>query len=186
VRQLTVLHQLRSFYAVKRRSLARALPAALGFTALVLAGCSTTESRISEHRDLFNSLPPGDQQLVSAGQIRTGMSQNAVWLAWGSPDQRAAGAMRGQMTETWIYVNYAPAYGYGGYGYGYPYGPGFYGGGVAVIRTRHHGRAFAFVGDPFYDPFYYSYIPPSIPYPYRTVTFANGRVVSFQSLVGAR
>lgn len=156
--------------------------------ALFFTGCSTTESRISEHRDLFNSLSPQDQQLVAAGQIRTGMSQNAAWLAWGSPDQRAAGAMRGQMTETWIYVNYAPAYGYGGYGPGFGYGPyggGFFGGGgVAVIRTHHGGRAFAFVGDPFYDPFYYSYIPPSIPYPYRTVTFANGRVVSFQSLVG--
>jgi hypothetical protein len=154
---------------------------------LLLAACSSPESRIAEHRDLYNSLSPGDQQLVANGQIRTGMSQNAVWLAWGSPEQKAAGAMRGQMTETWIYVMYAPAYGYG-YGYGYPYGgfgPGFgFGGGVAVVRTHHHGGSFVFVGDPFYDPFYYSYIPPSIPYPYRTVTFANGRVVSFQSLVG--
>jgi hypothetical protein len=169
---------------VKQGSLALASTLVLG--ALLFTGCSTTESRISEHRDLFNSLSARDQQLVSGGQIRTGMSQNAVWLAWGSPDQRATGAMRGQMTETWIYVHYAPAYGYG-YGYGYPYGPygpGFFGGGVAVVRTRHHGRSFAFVGDPFYDPFYYSYIPPSIPYPYRTVTFANGRVASFQTLVG--
>ena len=59
-----------------------------------------------------------------------------------------------------------------------------FGGGCHVATHRHHGRSFAFIGDPFYDPFYYSYIPPSIPYPYRTVTFANGRVVSFQSLVG--
>lgn len=169
-----------------------ALPLALA--ALLFAGCSTTESRISEHRDIFNSLSPNDQQLVASGRIRTGMTQSAVWLAWGSPEQKAAGAMRGQMTESWIYVNYAPAYGYGGYGYGYGgygygyggYGPGFFGGGVSVIRTRHGGRSFAFVGDPFYDPFYYSYIPPSVPYPYRTVTFANGRVVSFQSLVGPR
>ena len=45
------------------------------------------------------------------------------------------------------------------------------------------GRNFVFFGDPFYDPFYYSYIPPSIPYPGKMVTFANGRVVSFQYLV---
>ncbi len=168
------------FFKVKLHHLAPVLGA------LVFAACSTTESRISEHRDLFNSLSPSDQQLVAAGQIRTGMPQNAVWLAWGSPEQRATGAMRGQMTETWIYVTYQPAYGYG-YGYGYPYGPGFWGGGgVAVIRTRHHGHAFAFVGDPFYDPFYYSYIPPSVPVPYRTVTFADGRVVSYQTMVGYR
>jgi hypothetical protein len=161
--------------------------AAVGLAALFVAGCSTVESRISEHRDLFNSLSPQDQQLVAAGQIRTGMPQSAVWLAWGSADQKSVGQMRGQNTETWIYVHYAPAYGYGGYGYGYPYGPwgpGWWGGGVSVIRTRHHGKSFIFVGDPFFDPFYYSYIPPSIPYPYRTVTFANGRVVSFQTLVG--
>ncbi len=177
------------FFFVKRSFFG--LPLALA--ALVFAGCSTTESRISEHRDIFNSLSPTDQQLVARGQIRTGMSQSATWLAWGSPEQKAAGEMRGQMTETWIYVNYAPAYGYGYGGYGgfggYPYGPyggGFFGGGIAVVRTHHHGRAFAFVGEPFYDPFYYSYIPPSIPYPYRTVTFANGRVASFQSLVGPR
>ena len=32
----------------------------------------------------------------------------------------------------------------------------------------------------FYDPFYYAYIPPSIPIPYKIVTFVHGRVVSFQ------
>ena len=84
--------------------------------------------------------------------------------------------MRSTMTETWIYIQYTTAYPYG-------YGGGF-GFGGAIATHRHHGRSFAFIGDPFFDPFYYSYIPPSIPYPYRTVTFANGRVVSFQSLVG--
>ena len=151
---------------------------------LFLAGCSTVESRISEHPDIYQSLSPREQQLVTAGQIAPGMSRAGVYLAWGSADQKAVGAMRGQQTETWIYVHYTYAYPYG-YGYGYPYGGFGFGGGVAVVRTHHHGgRAFAFVGNSFYDPFYYSYIPPSIPYPYRTVTFANGRVVSFQSLVG--
>jgi hypothetical protein len=181
---LTQIRCIRMLRIVKHRYFAWGLPM---LVALFFAGCETTESRISEHRELYNSLSPQDQQLVSNGQIRTGMSMNAAYLAWGRPDQKAAGQMRGQMTETWIYVNYVPAYGYGGYGYPYgPYGSGFWGGGVAVVRTHHHGRAFAFVGDPFYDPFYYSYIPPSIPYPYRTVTFANGRVVSFQSMVGSR
>ena len=155
---------------------------------LLLSGCSTVESRIADHPDIYHSLSARQQQLVANGQIAPGMPREAVYLAWGSPDQRVEGAMRRQMTETWIYVQYTSAYPYGygyGYGYGYPYG---YGGGFGfggVIAThRHHGRSFAFIGDPFYDPFYYSYIPPSIPYPYRTVTFANGRVVSFQSLVG--
>jgi len=171
---------------IKGRFFSWALPTVIAPCTVLLVGCSTTESRISDHRDLYAGLPPRQQQLVAQGQIAPGMSQNAVWLAWGSPDQKAQGAMHGKMTETWIYVQYTSAYPYG-YGYGYPYGygwgPGF-GGGVIVATHRHHGRSFAFIGDPFFDPFYYSYIPPSIPYPYRTVTFANGRVVSFQSLVG--
>ena len=152
---------------------------------LCLTSCETLENRISEHQDMFNTLSPRDQALVRQGQIRSGMSMNAVWLAWGSPEQKTSGEMRGRPTETWIYVEnrYAP-YGSAYYPY-YGYGPGFYGGfggGVGVIRTRHHGR-FIFFGDPFYDPFYYSYIPPTISVPYRTVTFSNGRVMSFQYLV---
>lgn len=151
---------------------------------LLASGCSTVESRISEHADLYHSLSARQQQLVANGQIAPGMPRDAVYLAWGTPDQRVQGAMRHQMTETWIYVHYTSAYPYG-YGYGYPYRYGWGGGfGGVIVTRRHHGRSFAFVGNPFYDPFYYSYIPPSIPYPYRTVTFANGQVVSFQSLVG--
>src|SRR5690348_1221363 len=141
-----------------RPFLRKALTRSLLASAIALTSCSTTESRISEHPEIFNSLPRRDQQLAQQGQIRTGMRQDAVWLAWGEPDQKAQGEMRGRATETWVYVNYAPAW-----GYGYPYGPGGwgpygwgFGGGVAVINHHHHGRSFVFFGDPFYDPFYYS------------------------------
>ena len=138
----------------------------LGIAAVVLTltSCSTPQTRISDHPDLYQSLSPRDQALVSQGKIRYGMSRNAVWLAWGSPDSKAIGNMRGHSTETWVYVYYAtyPYYYYPYYG---PYGPGF-----------------GFFGDPFYDPFYYSLIPPSIPYPNKTATFSNSRVMSFQYL----
>ena len=156
----------------------RTLTLGLAASALIFAGCATTETRISDHPEIFNSLSPRDQALVRQGQIRAGMSQNAVWLAWGSPEQKAVGNMRGRPTETWIYITYTTGYGYG-YPYGYPYHAGFGFGSVAVVRAHHH-RSFVFFGDPFFDPFYYSYIPPSIPVPYKTVTFANGRVMSFQ------
>jgi len=136
---------------------------------LILTSCSTPQTRISDHPDLFQSLSRSDQALVSQGRIRYGMSRNAVWLAWGSPDSKVIGNMRGHSTETWLYLDYVtypyyPYYGPYGLGYG-PYGPGF-----------------GFFGDPFYDPFYYSLIPPSIPYPNKTVTFSNSRVMSFQYL----
>ncbi|HET9367255.1 MAG TPA: hypothetical protein VFO22_04230, partial [Candidatus Udaeobacter sp.] len=125
--------------------------------------CSTPQTRISDHPDLYQGLSSRDQALVSQGQIRYGMSRNAVWLAWGSPDSKVIGNMRGHSTETWVYVYYVtyPYY----YPYYGPYGPGF-----------------GFFGDPFYDPFYYSLLPPSIPYPNKAVTFSNSRVMSFQSL----
>ncbi len=138
----------------------------LGIAAVVfiLTSCSTPQTRISDHPDFYQSLSPRDQALVSQGQIRYGMSRNAVWLAWGSPDSKVIANMRGHSTQTWVYVYYAtyPYYYYPYYG---PYGPGF-----------------GFFGDPFYDPFYYSLIPPSIPYPNKTVTFSNSRVMSFQYL----
>jgi hypothetical protein len=146
---------------MKRQSLSGALTFAIAAGSLVLTSCSTIESRISEHPEIYRNLSSRDQALVNQGHLRAGMSANAAWLAWGSPDFKVIGNMRGHFTETWIYVHYAtyPYYG--------PYGP------------------FGFFGDPFYDPFYYSLIPPSIPYPYKTVTFSNGRVVSFQYLVGS-
>ena len=130
---------------------------------LTLTSCSTPQTRISDHPDLYQSLSSRDQALVSQGKIRYGMSRNAVWLAWGSPDSKVIGNMRGHSAETWVYVYYVtyPYY----YPYYGPYGPGF-----------------GFFGDPFYDPFYYSLIPPSIPYPNKTVTFSNSRVMSFQYL----
>jgi hypothetical protein len=172
---------------MKRQFLSKALTFGLCAGAMILAGCSTVETRISDRPDIYQSLSARDQALVSHGQIRIGMPQSGVWLAWGSPDQKVTGNMRGHETETWIYVHYATAPYYGPYGYPYGpygYGPGFgYGfGTVGYVRTHHHGRSFVFFGSPFYDPFFYSYIPPSIPYPYKTVTFSHGRVVSFQIL----
>ena len=148
---------------MKRQSFSGALTFAIAAGSLVLTSCSTIESRISENPESYRNLSSRDQALVNQGQIRYGMSRNAVWLAWGSPDSKVIGNMRGHSTETWIYVHYAT---YPYYPYYSPYGPGF-----------------GYFGDPFYDPFYYSLIPPSIPYPYKTVTFSNGRVVSFQYLV---
>jgi outer membrane protein assembly factor BamE (lipoprotein component of BamABCDE complex) len=165
-----------------RQFLLRSLTFVAAAGALVLTSCSTVESRISDHPEIYQSLSPRDQELVRDGQIQVGMPESAVWLAWGSPQLKAPGAMRGRSTETWVYTStttYPYPY-YGGWG---PYGYGGLGFGfTGVVRTHHH-RSFVFFGDPFFDPFYYSYIPPSITYPYKVVTFANGRVISYQYLV---
>ena len=163
---------------MKRHTLIRALSFCAAASALILTSCSTVESRISDHPEIYNSLSARDQALVREGKIRSGMSENAVWLAWGSPERKFAGNIRGRDTETWVYITYEHVYPYGyGFPYHRPYGFGFVG-----IRHHHHHRAFFYFGDPFYDPFYYSHIPPSIEVPYKVVTFSGGRAVSFQYL----
>ena len=165
---------------MKRQIFPWALTLVLAASAIVLTSCSTTETRISDHPEIFQTLSPSDQALVQAGKIREGMSQNAVWLAWGAPDQKATGVARGHPVETWIYNEYT----YANAPYPYPYGPygygGYFGGGVVFHHHRHH--RFAVIGNPFYDPFYYSYLPPRMAYPAKTVSFVNGRVVSIQFL----
>jgi hypothetical protein len=168
------------FFSMKRQILLRALTFGISASALILTSCSTTETRIADHPEIFQTLAPHDQALVREGKIREGMSQNAVWLAWGAPDQKATGSARGRPVETWIYDEYT----YANAPYPYPYGPFGYGGyyGGAIAFHHHHGHRFVIVGDPFYDPFFYSYIPPRVAYPSKTVTFSSGRVISIQIL----
>src|SRR5216117_1089239 len=95
---------------MRRRFFLRALTLAVATGTLTLTGCSTPQTRISDHPDLSQTLSPRDQALVSQGQIRIGMSRTAVWLAWGSPDRKIVGNMGGGPTETWLYIYYAPYY----------------------------------------------------------------------------
>jgi hypothetical protein len=128
----------------------------LATCALIVASCATPQDRISDHPDLYQTLSPRDQALVSQGQIRTGMSRTAVWLAWGSPDRKIVGSMGAGRRETWVYVSYATDPCYPCYG---PWDPIF--------------------GAPLYHPFYDSELPPDVPYPGKVVIFAKGRVVAF-------
>jgi hypothetical protein len=141
---------------MKRRFFLRTSTLAVATSALILTSCSTPQTRISEHPDLYQSLSRRDQALVSQGQVRIGMSRSAVWLAWGSPDRKIIGNMGCGPTETWVYVYYAT----------YPYYP------FEPLDE--------YFGAPLYDPFCYSWFPPSIPYPGKLVTFGRGKVVSYQ------
>ena len=97
-----------------------ALTCAITAGALIFSGCATTQMRISQHPEIYQSLTPRDQALVSQGQIRTGMTMDGVWLAWGTPEQKIPGNMRGRPIETWVYLRYNTPPSYGGPDY---YGP---------------------------------------------------------------
>jgi outer membrane protein assembly factor BamE (lipoprotein component of BamABCDE complex) len=87
---------------MKRRFFLRASTLAVTTSALILTSCSTPQTRISKHPDLYQSISHKEQALVNQGQIRIGMSRPTVWLAWGSPDRRIIGNMGGGTTDTWV------------------------------------------------------------------------------------
>lgn len=161
----------------RQTSLSWVLLAGLAASAMLLSSCSTVRSRIEENQAGFARLSQNDQALVTQGKIRGGMSQDAVFFAWGRPQQKAVGEVHGVPTETWVYLiaTTVPTYGYGGGFYGGFAGPvGYYG--------RHGGRRYygAFY-DPFYDPFYYPFSE-TITQPVKTVSFQRGKVIAFQYL----
>ncbi|HVF72851.1 MAG TPA: hypothetical protein VM940_14710 [Chthoniobacterales bacterium] len=165
---------------MKRRLISRMLVLVGACSGLFLTSCVTTDSRISQHPEMFQSLSASDQALVREGKVRNGMSQNAVYLAWGSPDQKTTGQVHGRPAETWVYS------GTSHYPYPYGWGPGFNGGLYGYGFVRHHRHRFYRHGyDSFYEPFFYNYRP-SFDYPERTVSFQKGRVVAFQLLYPPR
>jgi len=53
----------------------------------LLCACSTStiETRRTEKPAAYNALSPEEKQLVDQGQIKVGMSSDAVYIAWGQP-----------------------------------------------------------------------------------------------------
>src|SRR5439155_1276991 len=68
-----------------------------------LCGCSTVRTRMEERRAAFDKLPPAQQALVARGQVREGMGKDAVYIAWGRPDEATNGSRGGQAFEVWTY-----------------------------------------------------------------------------------
>jgi hypothetical protein len=57
---------------------------------LLLAGCatkSTIETRRVERSSAYDALPADQKAMVDSGQIRVGMSADAVYIAWGKPNE---------------------------------------------------------------------------------------------------
>ena len=133
--------------------------------ALLLSSCAApVVRRIEKNPQIYGKLSAEDKALVQRGQIREGMGQDAVFLAWGRADRVSAGSRDGKTHERWSYAGYEPVYGTTG---GFGYSSGGY-------RGRHGGT--------FYEPFFYS--EPSVtylPYEARWVEFTNGRVSAWSS-----
>jgi hypothetical protein len=97
-----------------------AMASTITIVVLIFGGCASTETRISQHPEIYQQLSARDQALVSQGQIRAGMTMDAVWLAWGTPDQKIPENMGDRQAETWLYLRYQTPPSYGA---PYYYGP---------------------------------------------------------------
>src|SRR6266540_1785058 len=64
-----------------------ALTFGIAATALFFTSCGTPGTRSSQHPDIYQGLSSRDQALASQRQIRDRMSMDAVWVAWGTPEQ---------------------------------------------------------------------------------------------------
>lgn len=156
---------MRSFLSLLTGSLA----------AFLLASCATNpaEQRAKKYPERFAGLSERERDLVLRGEVSEGMSQDAVFLAWGRPGRVMSGSRNGRGSERWAWFRSAPvsnySIGYGAFGphpfyssygvhpafgYGYGYGPDWgFGTGVDYV-----------------------------PYLDRTVEFVNGKVVAWERL----
>ena len=93
---------------------------------LLLVGCATTntfEKRRGERMAAYNTLSPDFKTAVDHGQIKVGMPEDAVYIAWGPPAQiLRSGSEQGEVTR-WLYTgSYMEEYRYwtGSRGRGFP------------------------------------------------------------------
>ena len=89
------------------RKLYNILPALL--ITLVLCSCQTgPQARIEQNPAIYNRLSASDKELVARGDIRKGMSKDAVYLSWGPPGMVREGSSGSSSSEAWAYMTSAP------------------------------------------------------------------------------
>lgn len=73
---------------------------------LFLAGCASTgtiASRRQERAAAYAALTPEVKELVDQGRIKTGMTTDAVYIAWGPPAEVLQGGDQHGEYTTWVY-----------------------------------------------------------------------------------
>lgn len=127
---------------------------------LLLAGCATSnvQSRRNERLSSYEALDPEVRMLVDQGKIRTGMSEDAVYIAWGQPDQILQSEDEAGPKTVWIYQGtYMEEHRYW------------------RARPYRHGRRIYWTSYPDYDYYPRSYIGGE-------VVFENGAVKSWRTM----
>jgi hypothetical protein len=77
---------------------------------LCVVGCATKntiQSRRQERSAAYTVLTSEQRALVDQGKIKSGMSEDAVYVAWGRPSEMLKGESGGNSTTTWVYTRTA-------------------------------------------------------------------------------
>jgi hypothetical protein len=104
---------------------------------LGVVGCatkSTVETRKAERLAVYAELPEDQRELVDEGQIAVGMSEDAVYIAWGKPAQVLYSGDASGTRTTWLYHD-TKTDSYVAYDYYYVPRPR---GGTYLARTLRH------------------------------------------------
>lgn len=72
---------------------------------VVAAGCATTtiQSRKQQRAAAYASFSPQIKALVNQGRIGVGMTPDAVYIAWGKPDEVLQSGNKSGVYTTWVY-----------------------------------------------------------------------------------
>jgi hypothetical protein len=141
--------------------------------AALVSGCatpkSTIESRKTERAAAYAALKPEERALIDQGHIKIGMTEDAVYIAWGQPSQVQNSESASGIVTTWIYTG--TGYQEHRYWSNHRYGYGFYG------RGR-HGYAYGYTTP--LPTLEYDYVP--YRYTSAEVIFEKGLVKSWKHL----
>lgn len=75
----------------------------IGIALLLLAGCSTIDSRIKGNAAYFDSLPFESQERIRKGIVEIGDTADMVFIAMGAPSEKRSSRSATRDRETWIY-----------------------------------------------------------------------------------
>ena len=73
---------------------------------LATVGCNNFDHRMQQKAALVSTLDSATQARLKAGEIRLGDSEDLVYLACGTPDEKKLTTTASGQTTTWVYNRY--------------------------------------------------------------------------------
>lgn len=77
---------------------------------LLLAGCSTIESRIRDNATVFSSLGQKTQEKIKSGVLEVGYTERMAFMVLGGPDEKEEKVTTAGRETTWIYLHVSEEY----------------------------------------------------------------------------